>query len=82
MRIVEPVLSIKSDPQKAGTTKKRRRLTANCRKAFSCLIVGLTGIEPALPKELDPKSSASASSATAPVEPTNSLLLYMLSGSI
>ncbi len=28
--------------------------------------VGLTGIEPALPKELDPKSSASASSATAP----------------
>ncbi len=28
--------------------------------------VGLTGIEPALRKELDPKSSASASSATAP----------------
>ncbi len=28
--------------------------------------IGLTGIEPALPKELDPKSSASASSATAP----------------
>ena len=28
--------------------------------------MGLTGIEPALPKELDPKSSASASSATAP----------------
>ena len=27
--------------------------------------VGLTGIEPALPKELDPKSSKSASSATA-----------------
>ena len=31
--------------------------------------VGLTGIEPALPKELDPKSSASASSATAPLHP-------------
>ena len=30
--------------------------------------VGLTGIEPALPKELDPKSSASASSATAPYQ--------------
>ena len=28
--------------------------------------MGLTGIEPALPEELDPKSSASASSATAP----------------
>lgn len=28
--------------------------------------VGVTGIEPALPKKLDPKSSASASSATPP----------------
>src|SRR5690606_7090468 len=33
------------------------------------IAVGLTGIEPALPKELDPKSSASASSATAPPMP-------------
>ena len=28
--------------------------------------IGLTGVEPALPKKLEPKSSASASSATAP----------------
>ena len=38
------------------------------RKALVSNTVGLTGIEPALPKELDPKSSASASSATAPWE--------------
>ncbi len=30
------------------------------------LTVGTTGVEPALPKELEPKSSASANSATSP----------------
>ena len=29
-------------------------------------LVGTTGVEPALPKELEPKSSASANSATSP----------------
>ena len=32
----------------------------------SHLPVGMTGVEPALPKELEPKSSASANSATSP----------------
>lgn len=43
---------------------------------FISKIVGLTGIEPALPKELDPKSSASASSATAPVRTSPQSLVY------
>ena len=53
------------------------------------LKIGLTGIEPALIAELDPKSSASASSATAPsdrlVQPSDqsfSLLLAQLVSAI
>lgn len=53
--------------KKAGNPKVTR-LCGNAAKN-DVYSIGLTGIEPALPKELDPKSSASASSATAPWQP-------------
>lgn len=48
-----------------GMEQRRTKKAFVVRQRLSSLI-GLTGIEPALREELDPKSSASASSATAP----------------
>ena len=51
-----------------GSVRQKRRTQSHRSKSFLLSEIGLTGVEPALPKKLEPKSSASASSATAPGE--------------
>ena len=57
----------KNPPQMSGPAVKDKLRTMRKKK------VGMTGIEPALLAELDPKSSASASFATSPGIPNHTI---------